>query len=477
MRQFIKILKKFVRFVTLISADIFSYYLSLYFAVKLRNLLVSNVELVPLNTLFRFRAFAGYWVFPLIMLVIFWLYDLYSRRKPFWYETEMYVKSLIVSGFITFAFVGFAKDGYNISRLVVALQVLIGFMVFPLVRWLAKIVMYKLLIWRERALLFSKCDVDTSRIVGLSDDPYLGYEFTSVCLSDKSSIDLGRKLTEWNISVLVVVLDSISDKRILQFINRVYKYVDNILIIPDATEFSMMGSSVYHIFNERLFVLETPNTLKSLENIIIKRLFDFFVGWFCLIVGLPIIIFLSLMILVIDRSYPFFVHTRYNKDGGTFKVIKFQTMQTRVSKDKEYEKRLLKKYFKTNPQAKKDWIKYKKIKDSDDPRVSKFGRVLRKTSLDELPQIFNVILGQMSLVGPRPYLLREREDIGDFFDVVLSVKPGITGLWQISGRSDVSFAERLRLDEWYIRNWTVWLDIVIFVKTAQRVLLRSDGSY
>jgi len=477
MKQIIKIARNFVRTVTLVSADIFSYYLSLYFAVKLRNVLVSNVELVPLNTLFRFKAFAGYWIFPLMVLVIFGLYELYSRRKPFWYEAEIYVKSLIVSGFITFAFVGFVKDGYNISRLVVALQVVIGFVVFPFVRWITKTLMYKLLIWRERALLFSKCDVDTTRIMGLSNDHYLGYDFTSVCFSDKDNIDLGRSLVEANISVLVVVLDSILDKRISTLINKAYKYVDNVLIVPSATELPMIGSSVYHIFNERLFVLETPNTLKSLENLVIKCLFDFVVGCLCLIIGLPIIVLLSLMILIIDRSYPFFVHTRYSKDGGTFKVIKFQTMKPRVSKDKEYEKKLLEKYFRTNPKAKEDWIKYKKIRDSDDPRVAKFGRILRKTSLDELPQIFNVILGQMSLVGPRPYLPREREDIGNFFNVILSVKPGITGLWQISGRSDVDFSERLRLDEWYIRNWTVWLDIVIFVKTAQKVLLRTEGSY
>lgn len=137
--------------------------------------------------------------------------------------------------------------------------------------------------------------------------------------------------------------------------------------------------------------------------------------------------------------------------------------------------RRLQEYLRANPEAAKGWEETHKLKH--DPRVTKIGAFLRKTSLDELPQLFNVIRGQMSLVGPRPIVDEEVIKYDVFFSDYTMVRPGMTGLWQTSGRSDTSYSRRVRLDAWYVRNWNIWLDISLLVKTVRVVLSSHSGAY
>ena len=141
----------------------------------------------------------------------------------------------------------------------------------------------------------------------------------------------------------------------------------------------------------------------------------------------------------------------------------------------EDAKERLEKLLKEDEQAKREWETNFKLKN--DPRVTRIGKFLRKTSLDELPQIFNVLKGDMSLVGPRPVIREEIEKYyGDFAQYYYMVKPGITGLWQVSGRSDTDYDKRVRLDTWYVLNWSLWLDLVILIKTVEAVL-KGKGAY
>jgi len=126
-----------------------------------------------------------------------------------------------------------------------------------------------------------------------------------------------------------------------------------------------------------------------------------------------------------------------------------------------------------DPRAKEEWEKHWKLKN--DPRVIPLGKFLRRSSLDEIPQLINVLKGEMSLVGPRPYLEREWEWLKDSSETIHSVPPGITGLWQVSGRSNASYHQRLELDAWYVRNWNLWLDIMILIKTVSTVLKREGA--
>ena len=136
--------------------------------------------------------------------------------------------------------------------------------------------------------------------------------------------------------------------------------------------------------------------------------------------------------------------------------------------------KVLQEYLKNNPQARIEWENNFKL--TNDPRVTKLGAILRKTSLDELPQIFNVLKGEMSLVGPRPVVQAELAKYGDNKKEYLMVRPGITGMWQASGRSDTTYEERVAMDTWYVRNWSLWIDLKYLLKTFSCVI-HKEGAY
>ena len=162
-----------------------------------------------------------------------------------------------------------------------------------------------------------------------------------------------------------------------------------------------------------------------------------------------------------DNGPIFFTQTRIGKDGKLFKMYKYRSMV--VGADE-----ILKRYLEENEEARKEYKEYKKLKK--DPRITKIGNFLRKTSLDEFPQFINVLKGDMSLVGPRPYLPREREEINGFFKYITSCKPGITGLWQTRGRSNTTFTDRLSMDMEYYYNHSLKQDIKLIYKKVRNVV-------
>jgi len=197
-----------------------------------------------------------------------------------------------------------------------------------------------------------------------------------------------------------------------------------------------------------------------------ERFLDIFFGLTALIFFLPLMVLIAIAIKLYDRGPIIYVQERIGYKGQRFKMFKFRTMY--IDADKHLES-LLK-----NPVLRKEWEKYRKLKQ--DPRVTPIGKFLRKFSLDELPQVFNVIKGDMSIVGPRPYLPEEEHLIGEYKDIILSVKPGITGKWQVEGRNEISFKERLEMDVWYVKNRSFWLDLKIILKTV-KVMFTGKGAY
>ena len=182
---------------------------------------------------------------------------------------------------------------------------------------------------------------------------------------------------------------------------------------------------------------------------------------------LPFILLLSLLVWVESRGPIFYADMRMGRDGKLFSCLKFRTMVP----DSEA---LLQQMLSQDEEMREEYSKYHKLRD--DPRITRIGRFLRKTSLDELPQLWNVLRGEMSLVGPRPYLPRESTNIGEAQKEILRVLPGITGPWQVSGRNRTSFDERVQMDAYYIRDWSVWLDVVLLARTA-KILMFREGAY
>lgn len=200
---------------------------------------------------------------------------------------------------------------------------------------------------------------------------------------------------------------------------------------------------------------------------ILKRFIDIIgsiVGIVCLI-PLTIIIWIANLIMK-DNGPIFYTQERIGKNGKIFKMYKYRSMV--VGADEK-----LKEYLEKNEEARKEYAEYKKLKN--DPRITKIGAFLRKTSLDEFPQFINILKGEMSLVGPRPYLPREKEEINGFFNYIMSCKPGLTGFWQVHGRSDVTFTDRLDMDMRYYYNHNLKMDIKILKDTFVNVV-RKEGA-
>lgn len=223
--------------------------------------------------------------------------------------------------------------------------------------------------------------------------------------------------------------------------------------------------------NETALVQPQQYIPEKTDNLLIgkifKRLIDILGGIVGTIVLIPLTIGIAIANLICKDNGPiFYSQYRMGKNGKLFKMYKYRSMV--VGADEK-----LKKYLEENEEARKEYKKYKKLKH--DPRVTKVGEFIRKTSLDEFPQFINVLKGDMSLVGPRPYLEREKEDMNGYYKYITTFKPGLTGLWQISGRSDVDFATRIDLDMQYYYNHSLNGDIKILFKTAMKLVKREGA--
>jgi Undecaprenyl-phosphate galactose phosphotransferase WbaP len=194
----------------------------------------------------------------------------------------------------------------------------------------------------------------------------------------------------------------------------------------------------------------------------LKRALDIAVAFSTLVLLMPLLLLICIAIKLTSWGPIFFSQERIGLNGERFRAWKFRSMVCNATAE-------LEKYFEKHPEMRLEWNQTRKLRN--DPRVTRIGHFIRRSSLDELPQLWNVLVGQMSLVGPRPIQAAEIARYGSTFNDYIRVVPGITGLWQISGRSNTTYAERLVLDEFYVRNWSVWFDIYILYRTLKTVAM------
>jgi len=208
--------------------------------------------------------------------------------------------------------------------------------------------------------------------------------------------------------------------------------------------------------------------VKRALYLFIKRTFDIMVSLVGLIFLIPITLFVKLAYMLTgDFHSVILVQDRIGKDGKNFKFFKYRSMVPNADK-------ILYELMEKDEKIREEYTKNKKIKN--DPRITKVGKIIRKTSIDELPQILNIFLGDMSLIGNRPYLPREKEDMGKYFDDIVKTKPGLTGYWQVSGRNNTTFLRRLQLEQEYSNKAGLKLDIKIFFKTFKVVLFGKGAN-
>jgi Undecaprenyl-phosphate galactose phosphotransferase WbaP len=239
----------------------------------------------------------------------------------------------------------------------------------------------------------------------------------------------------------------------------------HIHILSDATDLAE-GWAKHQQFEGLSGVQIQQNLMLPLPRVI-KRCMDLVASVIGGILLLPLLFYISVAVKLSSRGPILYGHERIGKDGRRFKAWKFRSM----FQDSHL---VLEQYLEAHPELREEWGRDHKLRF--DPRVTRIGRFIRKTSLDELPQIWNVIRGEMSLVGPRPIVTAEIVKYGPYYGLYTMVTPGITGLWQVSGRNNTTYDERVQLDAYYVRNWSPWLDMYLLIRTI-RIVLFADGAY
>jgi len=278
--------------------------------------------------------------------------------------------------------------------------------------------------------------------------------------------DIERIIEEHKVNEVIIAMPLANNGQMIKIINRLDGKVNKIKFTPELNGAYTFNSEVEN-YDGIMLISAKINFMEGI-SIVLKRIMDLLFS----ITGIFLLFPLTFIVWLKSRKEErntglFFTQNRIGKDGKDIKIYKYRSMV--VGADE-----ILEKMMKEDPKIKEEYEKNKKLKN--DPRITKIGEFLRRTSLDEFPQFINVLKGEMSFVGPRPYLPREKKDMKNYYEKIIKVKPGITGMWQTHGRSDTDFEERLMLDEYYYRNWSLWLDVVIIIKTIKNVVAKK-GAY
>lgn len=250
-----------------------------------------------------------------------------------------------------------------------------------------------------------------------------------------------------------------------EILNEYSQHFHHVLVLPDVAGMSSLWVSVKDLGG--MLGLEIEQRLSQTVPRLIKRTFDLIVTSLVSLSLLPILLLLILLVRVSSRGPIFYGQRRVGRDHTLFTAWKFRSMVMNADE-------VLETHLEKDPSLRAEWERDRKLKR--DPRVTRIGRIMRKTSLDELPQLWNVLSGQMSLVGPRPIVMAEVDRYGRRYQHYRRVTPGITGLWQISGRNNTTYERRTQIDEYYVRNWSVAMDLYILYRTIKTVLF-TEGAY
>lgn len=272
--------------------------------------------------------------------------------------------------------------------------------------------------------------------------------------------DVDSFIKSHNIDTVLIAIPELKQNDLNSLFELFKKKVNVIKYLPQVNGLVTFDTKVEDF--DGILMISNSRGVNQVGSYVLKRLMDICAG----LCGVLLLIPLTVFVFVKNRKEGdkgpiFFTQNRIGKNGKEFKMYKYRTMVLGADK-------ILEELMEKDPAIREEYTVNKKL--ANDPRITSAGKFLREKSLDEFPQFINVLLGQMSLIGPRPYLPREKEDMGQYYDDVVACKPGITGMWQSHGRSDVDFDHRLVLDEYYYRNWSFWLDVTLLFKTVKQVL-------
>jgi Undecaprenyl-phosphate galactose phosphotransferase WbaP len=418
-----------------------------------------------------------------LMLAWFGKSGHYTRRTPFWSETHDIIVTVALMALIDSALQYMTKDPF--SRLWLLQHWLFTAALLIVGRTLFKRLMLAVGAWQLRTLVIGRRhDVDEV-IDALESEPAMGYSVAGTLDPDwghrardnaSESEALDRPALEWarlvalcrhnGIENLVLACDNAELARMKALLRELSRHEMPYAIVPPLRGIAVHGLQVQHFMSHDVMLMRPRNNLARPANRGLKRAFDLLAASAALLVLGALMVVIALLVCR-DGGTALYAHSRIGQHGRRFRCLKFRTMVSDAD-------RVLEAHLATSAEAAEEWARDRKLRD--DPRLTPLGRFLRKNSIDELPQLINVVKGEMSLVGPRPIVESEQAFYGDDLDYYLQVRPGITGLWQVSGRNNVRYARRVALDGWYVRNWSLWHDVAILCGTVPAVL-RREGAY
>lgn len=422
---------------------------------------------------------AVHFFFVFLCLFRFYVQGIYSKRLPFWDELRFILMTLLYLALLNGMVVLVAK--WPFSRVLWLSSWVIAMMMLPLFRSMARKLMRKTGIWQRPTLVIGSGQNAYDTLAALQSEPQLGFsvvEFLSINGKKSPQLPPGAIVREIKKEDLIaylrkrpnheifVALDEAELSEAGTLIEEMGLYFPEVFFVPSLAGLPLFGMDAYHFFSHELLILRSKNNLGFRPQFYLKRVFDLVVTSVALVLLSPFMLWIALRIRMSGPGVVF-AHKRIGRNGESFMCYKFRSMVPNAEA-------VLKDILAKDPVARQQWED--KMKIDNDPRVTSIGQFLRKTSMDELPQLWNILKGDMSLVGPRPIIQKEIERYGHRIEFYQRVRPGLTGLWQVSGRSDTDYNTRVRLDTWYSKNWTLWYDLAILFKTV-KIVLNRKGAY
>ena len=473
-------------FIMLFLIDVISFYASLCLAYYLRKTIGFILPgVVPLKI--GISYYLMLWWMPLVFLFFIAYERLYFKKLVFWYETKILVKSLTIAFLFVLAIVVMGKAyREQTSRVVLILMWMASIFIFPCMRFVSKS-LFKRFNFAVENIIVIGAENDGQIIADLMEkNHYLNCSVKGFLDDDQriwgKEIKIGeRKYTVFGgikhyrriirklgVSMAIVAIPSLSRKKMLEINNALQHHVRKIIFAGKLRGIEILNAEIYQFFMEPILMFEIRNNLRIPRNIVFKRLLDIALS-IALLPGVTLIMIVTAIFIKKESPGPvFYTQKRVGYKGRTIMLYKLRSMYS----DAEERLRTI---LKSDKSAREQWEKFYKIKN--DPRVTKIGKFIRRWSIDELPQIFNVLKGDMSFVGPRPVVKSEiKKYYGSESAYDMMVKPGITGLWQVSGRTDTTYRFRVKKDMWYALNWSLWLDVALIFKTYSAVFSKK-GAY
>jgi undecaprenyl-phosphate galactose phosphotransferase len=405
----------------------------------------------------------------------------YAQRQPSWDDLGIFWSTIGIAAALD------AMARLSISDGAGLLAALLGWAALGIVRPVARILLRYALratgLWQIPTVIIGTGNAARDAAMAMAAEPMLGFDiqlFAATTPVHPASVVCGGKprpvalLDDDLLATLravdgphvVIALEAHEAARSRELIELLVLRDNAVDMVAPVYGPQLYGMTVNHLLARELLLVRIRNKLASRGSRIVKSILDYAGSAALLLLLAPVMVTIALLVLRTGRPL-LYAHERIGRNGKVFRCYKFRTMVPDASEK-------LSELLERDPDLKANWLTRRKLKG--DPRITPFGSFLRRMSLDELPQLFNVLKGEMSLVGPRPVMSDELAHYGLEADYYLQVKPGISGLWQVSGRNDLDYAHRVFLDVWYVKNWSLMYDCAILLRTPGAVLKKS-GAY